>query len=87
MKTINRRLQKLEKTAAKQRFINPFGPVWSAAEASLSAADRKLLRAPNYRDVKVNHPEVWQRFDDALVKASQESGTCFSMRASYLLLL
>ena len=87
MKSINGRLKKLEKTAARQRWINPFEVALSAGYARLSPADREILKLNDRVTVSSQYPGVWQRLDDALAQAYREGESSFPLTAVDLLLL
>jgi hypothetical protein len=87
VKAINWRLNKLEKTTARQCWVSPFGVALSAGFARLSAADREILEHTSFRAASSQYPEVWRRLDDALAQAYRAGESTFHLSATHLLLL
>jgi hypothetical protein len=85
--SLGRRLQKLEAAVEPQQWADRWFGLVPIALRKLSAADRDLLRSKSpWSEVSKQHPAVWERFDAALLEASQECGYNFPLRAMYLLL-
>jgi len=84
---VSQRLKKLERTSARQRWINPFDVALSAGYARLSTSDRDVLGRADFRTVSMNHPDVWQRLDDALAQAYLAGESTFPLGAVDLLCL
>jgi hypothetical protein len=84
---LGRRLRKLESAVEPPQWAEQWFGLVPVALHTLSAADQHVLRSKSpWSEVSKQHPAVWERFDAALVEASQEGGYNFPLRAMYLLL-
>ena len=86
MTRLRRRLQKLESAVEPTQWADQWFGLVPVALHTLSAADQHVLSKSPWPEVSKHHPAVWERFDAALVEASQEGGYNFPLRAMYLLL-
>jgi hypothetical protein len=84
---LRKRLGKLESAVAPPQWADQWFGLVPVALHKLSAADQDVLRSNHpWFEVSKQHPAVWERFDAALLKASEEDGYNFPLRAMYLLL-
>lgn len=84
MNRLGKRMQKLEAAVKPKQVPDGLRSLIPNALRKLSCADQELLRS-DWRQVMEQHPDVWERFDAALLEASEESGYS-SLRAVELLL-
>jgi hypothetical protein len=84
---LERRLRKLESAVEPPQWADQWFGLVPIALRKLSGADQDVLRTKSpWSEVSKQHPAVWERFDAALLEASQEGGFNFPLRAMYLLL-
>ena len=87
MTRLSRRLQKFESAVEPPQWSDQWFGLVPVALHKLSVADQDVLRSNHpWSEVSKQHRAVWERFDAALLEASQEGGFNFPLRAMYLLL-
>ena len=85
MSRLSKRLQKLEAIIQMRSPSFNAGEVDRIALGKLSQADRDLLRearATRGLDLSISHPEMWQRWEDALEAAFEETDSAVRFRAT-----